>query len=282
MTRSRGPRGFRQGPRLPGSEDMGRGAHGVGDWTRCRHPGGRWCCQVALIWSRFFSLGGKKSPQPPGRACRGGGAWDGEEKYSCQVVRVCSLLNLLHVCCWGGRLAKSAGKGEEAMDGVPAASVLPVPSRGSPTPPNVLVSKEEVCRARSRRHAVLEAKCRTAGSEWTKPMSRVFEGTGCGPGAGNISFLVLGLCFPRWHVNWIWEKEIWKRKKTLQWALASSSKVSGKGANLQKEQELASELVPVRRPDVEAAVVVSQCWRQADSCQGPGCLRQAAIQAIVT
>lgn len=61
-----------------------------------------------------------------------------------------------------------------------------------------------------------------------------------------------------------------------------AGEVLGKGANLQNEQELASQLVPVRRPDVEAAVVVSQCWRQADSCQGPGCLSQAAIQAIVT
>lgn len=31
MTRSRGPRGFLQGPRLLGVEEMGTGAHGVGD-----------------------------------------------------------------------------------------------------------------------------------------------------------------------------------------------------------------------------------------------------------
>lgn len=139
MTRSRGPRGCLQGPSLPGSEDMGRGAHGAGDRARCRHPGGRWCCQVALIWSRFFNLEEKKSPQAPGRACRGGGAWDCDEKYICRVVRVCSGLNWLHVCSWGGRLVKSAGTGEKAMDGVPAASILPVPSRGSPAPPKMLV-----------------------------------------------------------------------------------------------------------------------------------------------
>lgn len=83
--------------------------------------------------------------------------------------------------------------------------------------------------------------------------------------------LVLGLCFPRLHVNWISERETGRRKKTLQWALANSSnsgQVLGRGADLQNEQELASERAQVRHPDVEVATVVSQNSRQADSCQG--------------
>lgn len=97
--------------------------------------------------------------------------------------------------------------------------------------------------------------------------------------------LVLSLYFPRLHVNWISERETGRRKKTLQWALANSSnsgQVLGRGADLQNEQELASELAQVRHPDVEVATVVSQYSRQADSCQGQGCFSQAAIQALVT
>lgn len=63
---------------------------------------------------------------------------------------------------------------------------------------------------------------------------------------------------------------------------SNSGQVLGRGADLQNEQELASELAQVKHPDVEVATVVSQYSRQADSCQGQGCFSQAAIQALVT
>lgn len=49
------------------------------------------------------------------------------------------------------------------------------------------VSKQGGLQRHSSRNAVLDAHCRTAVLGWTKPVSKVFERTGCGPGAGSVS-----------------------------------------------------------------------------------------------
>lgn len=138
------------------------------------------------------------------------------------------------------------------MPGISLARVCPgLPSSGQVT------EHRGVCRGRSSTGAGLEAQCRQLAPDRLNPVSGVFERSwGHAP-------LALGLCFPRFHVDGIWEKETGKRKRN--WPAPPTLWFSAR-----QGCQLGYQLAQVRRPDLEVVAVVSQCSRQVDSCQGPG------------
>lgn len=147
-------------------------------------PGGRWCRQVALGRSRFITHGGKKNPPDSwkGMLRRGflGPRWERRLPSRASVFGFKFTASLL----LGWQTAEVWGQGRK---GSGHARFLPCQLcrclPGAPLSSGRVSKQGGGLQRHSSRNAVIDAHCWTAVLGWTKPVSKVFERTGCGPGA---------------------------------------------------------------------------------------------------
>lgn len=193
MTRGRGPRasgvpaGSAHAGRA-GGEEIGRGSHGVENWTRCLQsrwqmvsPGGFGTKPIHHSW-------GKEDPPDSwkGMLRRGflGPRWERRLPSRASVFGFKFTASLL----LGWQTAEVWGQGRK---GSGHARFLPCQLcrclPGAPLSSGRVSKQGGGLQRHSSRNAVIDTHCWTAVLGWTKPVSKVFERTGCGPGAGSVS-----------------------------------------------------------------------------------------------